>query len=290
MEKRPRILIVDDNRALVEMLTIFLEEHEFDVLGAYTGRDGIRQAQEERPDLILLDIHLPDVNGYDVARELRQMSRTQHIPIIFLTEARDRLSRLRGLRLGADDYIPKPFDLEELRLRIRNALSISQRVHQYETPTFLPSIVLLTRALDERIREKRPWALVGVFVRNFEAFRDHYGSIIADDALRAMGKLLQYIQHHLEGSDEDLVGHLDRHHFGILTEPHRLSAYRNAVRQVLIPKIPYFYTWEDREQLPEPHLMRVQVRTVTWKEGPFATAEDVLAALGIPSPATEDET
>ena len=289
MEKRPRILIIEDNRALVEMLTIFLKEQEYEVLGAYTGREGIRQAQQEQPDLILLDIHLPDINGYDVAQELRTRTRTQHIPIIFLTEARDRVSRLKGLRLGADDYIAKPFDLQELRLRIRNALDIARRVHQFQMPTHLPALDLLAQALGERIRQGRPWALLGITLQNFKAFRNRYGSLIAEDALRAIGKLLLYIQHQLEGTDDDLVGHLEQDDFAILTEPERLPAYQHAIRQVVVPKIPYFYSWEDRERLQAPHRMRIQMRALTWRDGRFTDAHQALATLGIPLLASEDE-
>ncbi len=290
MEKRPRILIIEDNRALVEMLTIFLKEQEYEVLGAYTGREGIRQAQQEQPDLILLDIHLPDINGYDVAQELRTRTRTQHIPIIFLTEARDRVSRLKGLRLGADDYIAKPFDLQELRLRIRNTLDIARRVHQFQVPTHLPALDLLAQALEERMRQGRPWALLGLPLQNFKAFRKRYGSLIAEDALRAIGKLLLYIQHQLEGTDDDLVGHLEQDDFAILTEPERLPAYQHAIRQVVVPKIPYFYSWEDRERLQAPHRMRIQMRALTWRDGRFTDAHQALATLGIPLLASEDET
>ena len=288
MEKRPRILIIEDNRALVEMLSIFLKEQAYEVLGAYTGRDGIRQAQQEQPDLVLLDIHLPDINGYDVAQELRARTRTQHIPIIFLTEARDRVSRLKGLRLGADDYIVKPFDLQELGLRIRNALDIARRVHQFQVPTHLPAWPLLAQALEERMRQHRPWALLGVFLQNFHTFRNRYGSLTAEDALRAIGKLLLYIQHQMEGAEEDLVSQLEDD-FAILTEPGRLPAYQSAIRQIVIPKIPYFYSWEDREHLQAPQLMRIHMRTLTWQEGPFTRAHQALAALGVPLAVSEDE-
>ncbi len=290
MEKRPRILIIEDNRALVEMLTIFLEEQEYEVLGAYTGRDGIRQAQQEQPDLILLDIHLPDINGYDVAQELRTRTRTQHIPIIFLTEAHDRGSRLKGLRLGADDYIAKPFDLQELRLRIRNALDIARRVHQFQVPTHLPALPLLVQALEERMRQSRPWALLGIFLQNFKIFRSRYGSLTAEDALRAIGKLLLYIQHQLEGTENDLVGHLEQDDFAILTVPERLSSYQSAIRQIVVPKIPYFYSWEDREHLQAPHRMRIHMRILTWQDGRFTSAYQAFSALGVHLLVSEDKT
>jgi len=139
------------------------------------------------------------------------------------------------------------------------------------------------------MRQGRPWALLWVSLQNFKAFRNRYGSLIAEDALRAIGKLLLYIQHQLEGTDDDLVGHLEQDDFAILTEPERLPAYQHAIRQVVVPKIPYFYSWEDREHLQAPHRMRIQMRALTWRDGRFTDAHQALTALGIPLLASEDE-
>ncbi len=282
--KRSRILIIDDDAVLVEMLKTFLEEYDYHVEGAYSGYEGIQRAQQERPDLILLDIRLPDIDGYAVAQQLHKTIRTRTIPIIFLTELRDRGARLQGLRLGADDYIAKPFDLEELRLRIRNALALARRVHRYTSPTRLPSTALMLQTLEERLQQGQPWALLALLLENFAHFQSRYGSLVANDVFRALGKLLQYIQHSLEDTRDDLVGHLGEHHFGILTVPKRLGAYQEAVKQIIIPKIPYFYSWEDRERIPEDQRLRIRMRSITWKDGHFSHPHQVLEALGIPLP------
>lgn len=287
-EKRSRILIIDDDVALVEMLKTFLEEYDYQVEGVYSGYEGIQRAQQERPDLILLDIRLPDIDGYAVAQQLHNLVRTRTIPIIFLTELRDRGARLQGLRLGADDYIAKPFDLEELRLRIRNALALARRVHRYTSPTRLPSTALMLQTLDERLQQGQPWALLALLLENFARFQDRYGSLVAGDVLRALGKLLQYIQHSLEDTQEDLVGHLSDHNFGVLTVPRRLNAYQDAVRRIIVPKIPFFYSWEDRERLPPEQRLRIEMRSVTWREGPFTSTKQVLDALGIRLPLDDE--
>src|SRR3970282_2844981 len=84
--------------------------------------DAVRTAQDGTPDLVILDIRLPDIDGYEVCRQLRSHRRTENLPIIFLTARRDRIDKLQGLELGVVDYITKPFDIQELRLRVRNAL------------------------------------------------------------------------------------------------------------------------------------------------------------------------
>ena len=277
MEERPRILFIDDDVTLVDMLRAYLENYGFELLAAHTGTDGIHKAQTEMPDLILLDINLPDMSGYDVAQRLHHHPRTQLIPIIFLTEIRDKPSRLHGLRLGADDYITKPFDLHELRLRIRNTLSAGKRVHQY-FPTELPSPGLMAQAVEERIQADAAWALLGIFLRNFDRFRMEYGSLAANDTLQALGKLLQYVVRN-QAYSEDVVGHLSAQDFVILTEPERLKTYRKAVEETLVPKLSFFYPWEDWANLPENQRLSIRMAELTEKDGVFASAEEAFSAL-----------
>ena len=104
------------------MLDAYFRMQGYDVLIANWGQDGIEGAIRNRPDIIILDIRLPDIDGYEVAKCLRIDRRTKHIPIIFLTEKRSCTDKLRGLELVAVDYITKPFDIQELRLRVRNFL------------------------------------------------------------------------------------------------------------------------------------------------------------------------
>src|SRR5512141_1887417 len=104
------------------MLNAYFRVQGYEVFTVNWGEDGVRAAQTVLPDLVILDIRLPDIDGYEVARRLRADRRTNNIPIIFLTERRDRADRLQGLELGADDFITKPFDVQELRLRVRNTI------------------------------------------------------------------------------------------------------------------------------------------------------------------------
>ncbi|NJN79739.1 MAG: response regulator transcription factor [Anaerolineales bacterium] len=122
-DTKSKILIVEDDPDVAEMLTAYFRSQDYDVATVNWGEDGVRSAQQSPPDLAILDIRLPDIDGYEVAHRLRNDRRTSDIPIIFLTEKRDRSDKLQGLEIGADDYITKPFDIQELRLRVRNALN-----------------------------------------------------------------------------------------------------------------------------------------------------------------------
>lgn len=116
-----KILVVDDERGLVDALRISLESENYKVVEAYTGDGAIRKARSEAPDLILLDLMLPDMTGYEICNKLRKDPLTGSIPIIMLT-GMGETGRIAGLDLGANDYITKPFGLNELKTKIRNVL------------------------------------------------------------------------------------------------------------------------------------------------------------------------
>ena len=115
----PTVLVVDDERAIARIASDYLEHAGFTVVIAADGSEALAKIGAHRPDLVILDIGLPGVNGMDVARQLR---RTSNIPIIMLTARVDESDRLRGLELGADDYVTKPFSPRELVLRVRAVL------------------------------------------------------------------------------------------------------------------------------------------------------------------------
>lgn len=117
-----RILVVDDEPDITALVAYHLAKAGFRVSTAHTGPDALKAAREERPDMIILDLMLPGVSGYDVLAELRQRDETRDVGVILLTARREEPDRIRGLTLGADDYLTKPFSPQELSLRVRNLL------------------------------------------------------------------------------------------------------------------------------------------------------------------------
>jgi DNA-binding response OmpR family regulator len=112
-EPKNTLLIVEDDVYVADMLNAYFNVQGYKVLTAHWGEDGVKVCLSHLPDLVILDIRLPDIDGFEVARRLRENRRTQDIPIIFLTEKREREDRLEGLKLEAEDYITKPFDIQE---------------------------------------------------------------------------------------------------------------------------------------------------------------------------------
>jgi two-component system phosphate regulon response regulator PhoB len=123
---KPKILLIEDERSLVEVLSCNLQREGFDVLAAYDGQDGLRQAQLKLPDLVVLDLMLPLKPGLEVCRELRMSARTRDIPIIMLTAKSEESDELVGFATGADDYVTKPYSLKVLVQRIKKELRRSQ--------------------------------------------------------------------------------------------------------------------------------------------------------------------
>jgi len=125
-DTRVKILIVDDDKDVVTPLKMSLEADNYSVIEAYAGCGAIEKAHGEIPDLIILDIILPDMDGYEVCNRLREDPLTELIPIIMLTGKDDISNKIEGLERGADDYITKPFNLSELKARIRTVLRRSR--------------------------------------------------------------------------------------------------------------------------------------------------------------------
>ncbi len=131
---RPRVLIVDDERGLTDVLAYNLQREGYDVILAHDGQEGLRKAQMQLPDLILLDLMLPKIDGLEVCRELRSGERTRSIPILMLTAKAEETDQVVGFTMGADDYVTKPFSVKVLMQRIR---ALQRRTEQTGDPSDL---------------------------------------------------------------------------------------------------------------------------------------------------------
>ena len=128
---RPKILIIEDERALNQVLTYNLQREGYETLVAYDGQEGLRKAQTLLPDVVLLDLMLPVVDGLDVCRRLRSGEQTRKIPILMLTAKGEETDQLVGFSLGADDYVTKPFSVKVLLQRIK---AVQRRFQGEEEP------------------------------------------------------------------------------------------------------------------------------------------------------------
>ena len=205
MGRTATLLIIEDEPETVAVLKAYFQAQGYRVLAAASGEEALAMAREHTPDVILLDIRLPDIDGFEVFRRLRTHRRTEGIPVIFLTERRGRQDRLAGLELGAYDYIPKPFSLQELRARVQNILRRSQAGPAFDFLTGLPGLPLILEHLEEQLG-RTGWVAWLIGLEGLEAFGEHYGFVARDDAIRAVGLLLAGVNH--EGGEGLFLGHL----------------------------------------------------------------------------------
>ncbi|AGL02949.1 response regulator [Desulfoscipio gibsoniae] len=125
----PRILVVDDEKNIVELIKFNLEREGYQVIAAYDGQEAVNEAQSKAPDLIILDVMLPRMDGLEVCRQLNHDPNTRDIPIIMLSARGDELDKILGLEIGADDYVTKPFSPRELVARVKARLRRLQTSH-----------------------------------------------------------------------------------------------------------------------------------------------------------------
>ncbi|NWF63843.1 MAG: response regulator [Chloroflexi bacterium] len=245
-DPKPKILIVEDDPDVAEMLTAYFRSQQYEVFTVNWGEDGVRSALQVDPNIAILDIRLPDIDGYEVARRLRTDRRTASMPIIFLTEKRDRSDKLQGLEIGADDYITKPFDIQELRLRVRNALNRVNQGSLTNPITGLPEGALVDEKLSE-VLGRDGFAVLYVSIENMSAFREAYGFVASDDVLRAVSLMIVNTMREVS-RPEDFLGHLSATEFILVVPPSNLAALSDKLNSRLTQAVEYFYPIKDREQ------------------------------------------
>jgi CheY-like chemotaxis protein len=214
------LLVVEDEVITSELLRRYFEIVGYRVLNALTGSDALKKASEEQPRVIILDILLPDMDGYEVCKKLRANEHTRHIPIIFLTQKDDRRDRLSGLELGADDYITKPFDIEELRLRVHNILERSGGPSLVDPRTSLPSRDLIKERLPRIIGDPDS-DFFDIHIAHFGAFSKRYGPVAANQAIRGVARLIGDLLHEID-PESTFIGHPQDDRF-LVAAPRRHS-------------------------------------------------------------------
>ncbi|RLC67987.1 MAG: hypothetical protein DRI48_00850 [Chloroflexi bacterium] len=241
----PHILIVEDQANTAEMLTSYFEAQGYKVTSVGWGKDALTFTEKTIPDLIMLDIRLPDIDGYEVCRRLRAHRRTEHVPIIFLTERRERGDKLMGLELGAVDYITKPFDVQELRLRVRNVLRRSSLEQLSHPITGLPAPSLSNERLHDLLTASN-WAILSVGLQGLKEFAESYGFVARDDVVRAVALMLNHVVN--EGPEPSaFVGHLDDTNLFVVVAADHSEEIRQALKVRLSEAMSFFYPRSDWE-------------------------------------------
>jgi PleD family two-component response regulator len=244
---KPRILVAEDERNLRQVLTLQLQNAGYEVIEAEDGLVALETAQHVFPDLVLLDVMMPQMDGHEVCRRLRASYVTRHIPIIMLTARGEEEARIAGLEGGANDYVTKPWGKKELELRIKNALEWSRQQRSASPLTGLPGNHSINEELKRRISRGTPFAMLQIDIDFFKSFNDHYGYARGDQAIQTLARIiLDAAQKYTPG--DDFVGHIGGDDFVVLSEPERAEQVAEAIIAGFNRVVPGLYDADDRDR------------------------------------------
>ena len=236
------VLIVDDDPDLRTLLAKSLERGGFGVIGASDGKSALDTLAVIVPDLIVVDVMMPAIDGNELTRRIREIPSIAHVPIIMLTNLADTDDLVRGLDAGADDYLVKPFGPAELLARVRAKIRRVEGEASLQPLTRLPGNITIDKELAKRLRIALPWAVLYVDMDNFKAFNDVYGFVHGDEAIVLLARILQDATHR-KGGNGDFVGHIGGDDFVVVTTPahaekiaeEAIANFDREVRQMYTP-------------------------------------------------------
>ena len=244
---KARILVAEDELNLRQVLSLQLTIAGYEVIEAENGQIALEKAQSLMPDLVLLDVMMPQMDGYEVCQRLRASFVTRHIPIIMLTARGEEDARLTGLEGGANDYVVKPWGKRELELRIKNALDWSHQQRSASPLTGLPGNQSINLELKKRLSGGAPFAMLQIDIDCFKSFNDKYGYTRGDQAIQSLARNISdaAVRH---GAGKDFVGHIGGDDFVMLTEPERAEAVGEDIIAAFNLAVRNLYDAEDRDR------------------------------------------
>ncbi|MFT3707543.1 MAG: response regulator [Archangium sp.] len=243
---RGRVLVVDDDAQITAICTEVLRNQGFDVDSAGTVADAKAAIARKRPDVLLLDVALPDGDGFHFFEALKADRGTGPLSVIFISARGDTSAKIRALKLGGDDYLTKPFDALELGARVESVLR--RRTPDAASPTTqLPGSAAIEREVQRRIRDTQPFAFCYLDLDNLKAFNDFYGFAKADGVVRQTADILREVVTQL-GDGSEFVGHVAGDDFVFITRPEQVDTICRRIIESFDRIIPLYYERTDRER------------------------------------------
>jgi diguanylate cyclase (GGDEF)-like protein len=242
-----KILVVEDEDALRKILQMQLEGAGYDVVTAEDGLEGLEKVKQNPPDLVLLDVMMPRMDGSEVCRQLKANFQTSQIPVIMLTALGELRDKVAGLDVGANDYMTKPYSLDELLIRMRNILRFSRLQRESNPLTGLPGNAAIEAEAAKRIQSGEDFAFLYLDIDNFKPFNDYYSYQAGDDAIKKTAMIILGAVGHSGGS-ADFVGHVGGDDFVVFSTPDNAEVVAEEIKRQFDAKMPCLYKEEDRER------------------------------------------
>jgi diguanylate cyclase (GGDEF)-like protein len=241
-----RVLVVDDDPDIRSVLELTLEHAGFEVIHARDGAEALVLARTLRPDVVLLDVMMPGLDGFAVLRELRLDVRTINLPVLLLTARTQPRDAAAALDAGADDYITKPFDGEEVVARIHATVRRAGQQRGSNPLTGLPGNERITTELRDRIERSDPTALLYVDLDDFKPYNDHYGFLRGDEVIQRLAGLIIDVVREFDG-DTAFVGHVGGDDFVVIVDPAHAEPVAAAICDRFDALAPSLYDEDDAE-------------------------------------------
>jgi len=244
---KTKILTVDDDPDILDILKITLTDAGYEVISGSDGEEGLQLARTKSPNLVILDFNMPKMNGREVCRTLKEDILLRHLPIIMLTGRGEITDKVGGIEAGADDYIVKPFEPQELLARIRMLLRKTERDLDANPLSRLPGNVSIMNTLQQRIDEKSKFAVGYVDLNKFKAYNDKYGFEHGDEVIRETARIILRATKEL-GNSHDFTGHIGGDDFVFITSLDKTDTICKKIIQDFDICAPEFYNEEDKSR------------------------------------------
>ncbi len=286
--RAPRILVVDDEPTIRSICRDVLENAGYQVRTGADGESAIVEARWFKPDLLLIDVMMRDMDGFAAAERFRAEPATQMTPIIFLSARADTADKVRAFRIGAEDYIVKPFDAAELVARVSKALERHSRELGASPTTQLPGSDAIEAEIERRLADGGDHAFCYLDLDNLKAFNDYYGYAKADGMIRQTGALIRTLVAR-EGNPGDFIGHIAGDDFVFITTRARVDQICRAICASYGRLAPFYYDKVDRErgyietkdrfgQMRQFPIMSLSIAAVTLGQSSATTFSELAAA------------
>ena len=246
-ENPVHILVVDDDDGIRSVLRAQLETAGYQVTEAPDGPTGLQLLLDDEPDLVLLDLMMPGMDGHAVCRKIREQRRFHDLPIIFLTANADNQSTIISLDHGANDFLGKPYSRKELLLRIRNLIGWGQSQRDRNPLSGLPGNAAIESEIQGRMKNGTEFAFLYLDLDHFKAYNDYYNYRAGDDVIGLLSQILIDVVDK-DGEKEDFIGHIGGDDFVVITAPERAEKICSEMINIFDNKIPGFYRTKEREQ------------------------------------------
>lgn len=241
------ILVVDDDRNLRKIIATNLELAGYAVTAAESGEQALHALESLQPDLVVLDVMMPAMDGYEVARRIRVHPANMHVPIIMLTAKSEVEDKLAGFETGIDDYVTKPFGPQELLARVRAKIRRVEVGTSLSPLTRLPGNLTIETEVRRRLSAGTPFSFLYLDLDHFKAFNDVYGFAHGDEAILLLASTAVDMVRR-RGTPKDFVGHVGGDDFVIVTDPDRAEEIARAVIDDFDRDVRALYTAQDLRQ------------------------------------------